>query len=103
MMCFCSSLSVRPSNWIIGCGEEEEDIVGVFKRKRRRKEDEDEDGDIEEEDAGKEEEAGQRWDTPKKGDPVTGLWRGQQRCWAIFFSPSFVSCFSISKWKPGRS
>ena len=48
-ICSWSSWSERPSNWSIGCGEEEG------------------------------EEEGERRDTLKEGKPVVGFWRGQQR------------------------
>ena len=54
-ICSCSSWSERPSNWSIGCGEEEEEA---------------EEGD---------EQEGERIDTPKKGKPVDELWRGQEQ------------------------
>ena len=57
-ICSCSSWSERPSNWSIGCGEEEEDV--------------------EEEDEEEEEEEGERMDTPKEGKPVNEFRRGQQ-------------------------
>ena len=54
-ICSCSSWSERPSNWSIGCGEEEEEA------------------EVEDE------EEGEIMDTPKEGKPVVGFWRGQQR------------------------
>jgi len=58
-ICSCSSWSERPSNWSIGCGEEEEEV------------------------ADEEEEEGERMDTLKAGKPVVGVWRWQQREVAI--------------------
>ena len=70
-ICFCSSWSERPSNWSIGCERRGEDGgTGEIKDVG--------DGDGEtcdEEDVGldKEEENGERRDTPKLGKPVFGL------------------------------
>ena len=65
-ICSCSSWSERPSNWSIGCGEEEEEVE-----------------EDEEEVADEEKEEGERMDTPKEGKPVVGFWRGQHRNAAI--------------------
>ena len=69
-ICSCSSWSERPSNWSIGCEEEEEDSDKVDIKE------EVEDGrTFEEEAAGLDDgnEKGERRDTPKHGKPVFGF------------------------------